>query len=442
MGEISTPPDRPCRSARPTEPGGAHVQQNYGILLDHLPDAVLVYRLGRIVYLNDAATGWLRPSSADELIGRPVADFFPAESLAILYDRSATLQALGDHTSPMRLILQPSTGNLLDVEARLVFTNWNGAPATLVVLCGHARPEATDDDHFRSVVHSLEAGVIVIEPNGRIVSMNPAALDIIGTRNKRLPTDNTGYAMALDICDSDGRPLTAEEVPSQLTLHTRETTSGRVVGIRRPDGQQRWLSVSTHILDPTAARSSVVLSFSDITDQYLLGKRLTHAATHDPLTGLPNRAGVAARITALSEHEGLAAVMFIDLDDLKSINDSHGHSAGDAVLKVAATRLRRAVRAEDMVGRLGGDEFVALLAEPLGIDDAAGVAQRLHDVMSDRITIGARALRASVSIGVVMAAAGNVRSAEDILHAADVAMYDAKTSGKGQTRFFIAEPTD
>jgi diguanylate cyclase (GGDEF)-like protein/PAS domain S-box-containing protein len=425
MGDNSTPSDDP-----------------FGILLDHLPDAVLVYLRGRIVYVNEAAMGWLQPGTTNEVIGRAVADFFPAESLALLYDRSATLQAPGDHTSPMRVVLQPGAGGPVDVEARVVYTTWDGEPANLVALRGHTRPESTDDDHFRSVVHSLEAGVIVIEPSGRIVSMNPAALDIIGTRNTRLPPNNTGYALSLKICDSDGRPLTADEVPSQMTMRTGRATSGQVVGIRRPDGQQRWLSVSTHILDPSAARSSVVLSFSDITDQHLLGQRLTHAATHDPLTGLPNRAGVTARIKTLSELKQLAAVMFIDLDDLKSVNDSHGHSAGDAVLKVAATRLRRAVRAEDMVGRLGGDEFVALLAEPLGIEDAAGVAQRLHDVMSDRITIGKRAIRATVSIGVVMTGPGDDRGAEDVLHSADVAMYDAKTSGKGQTRFFTPDPLD
>src|SRR6202008_4636608 len=136
--------------------------------------------------------------------------------------------------------------------------------------------------------------------------------------------------------------------------------------------------------------SAVLVSLTDITAQRTASERLAYEATHDPPTGLPTRAHVVPRVTEALEsggHHVLAAVLFIDLDNLKTINDSLGHDAGDDVLRSAAQRLRRAVRSDAVVPRLGGDEFVALLIGQIARSDLDALAERLHATLSEPIVI-------------------------------------------------------
>ena len=165
-----------------------------------------------------------------------------------------------------------------------------------------------------------------------------------------------------------------------------------VFAIDRADGRRVWLRGSCALLNPADAENSpVVASFSDITDQRTATERLAYEATHDSLTGLPNRGQVLRRaMDALGpgRADRLAAVLFIDLDRLKQTNDSLGHSVGDRVLQAAASRLRATVRREDMVGRLGGDEFVALLFGEISAADVDLLADRLRGTLAEPVAVG------------------------------------------------------
>src|SRR4051812_11854912 len=165
-------------------------------------------------------------------------------------------------------------------------------------------------------------------------------------------------------------------------------------------------------------------------------------AQHDLLTGLPNRAMFQEQaqqlIAQAARHGRRAALLFIDLDNFKRVNDSLGHGTGDALLEAAASRLRLAVRLEDLVARLGGDEFCVLLGEVTGPADAAAVAQKLLAALVDNFRIGERELYATASIGISCFPEDGADTNTLLMHA-DVAMYRAKDHGKNGYQFFSAD---
>jgi diguanylate cyclase (GGDEF)-like protein len=220
----------------------------------------------------------------------------------------------------------------------------------------------------------------------------------------------------------------------------RSTRRGGIYGLDRFSGGERiWVAINWSLLDPSDPdRSSVLMSITDITDQHNAHRQLAYQATHDVLTGLPNRAHLVALINdAIGSAEyRWGAVLFIDLDKFKVINDELGHHAGDTVLEVAAQRLRAALGPDDVVGRVGGDEFVALLAAPIQRVKVNALVRRLHTALRKPIRIPAltdrtptRRVHIGASIGVVAVDCDEQRCAAEILHAADAAMYRAKTTG-------------
>jgi diguanylate cyclase (GGDEF)-like protein len=165
---------------------------------------------------------------------------------------------------------------------------------------------------------------------------------------------------------------------------------------------------------------------------------LSYRASHDPLTGLPNRRRFIERLEGVLAARGRQslAVLFLDLDDFKTVNDSLGHAAGDALLVAVATRLQRQVREEDLAARLGGDEF-GIILEGKDAAAAARVADRLLAALDEPIEVDGRQLVARASIGIVDGSAPGV-SAAQLLSDADIAMYQAKADGKGRVRIYEA----
>jgi diguanylate cyclase (GGDEF)-like protein/PAS domain S-box-containing protein len=234
---------------------------------------------------------------------------------------------------------------------------------------------------------------------------------------------------------------TPEEMVGQPSSHYRhpddrgsvELTTGTigepVVSVRRlrhANGTYRWMESTARSVRTGHGHIEVLSTSRDITDRYLAQKELARRATHDPLTGLPNRDLLHQRLEALLGRTGEegAAVVFLDLDGFKAVNDRHGHAAGDDLLREVGRRLRTATRGHDTVARYGGDEFVLLLADLHDPEEAGRVVARVEAALSQPWPIRDTELALSGSIGFIPVRAG--ATAEQLLAEADAAMYADK----------------
>jgi diguanylate cyclase (GGDEF)-like protein len=197
------------------------------------------------------------------------------------------------------------------------------------------------------------------------------------------------------------------------------------------------------VTDESGVATRMAGSMTDITERKLAEQQLVHDAMHDALTGLPNRALFADRLGRAQErarrHEGSSfAVLFLDLDRFKVINDSLGHQAGDQLLEEIGRRLVKATRAEDTVARLGGDEFAILVEEVPNATVASRVAQRIEGALNAAFTLRGQEVFPGASIGIALYSPGYSQAGE-ILRDADIALYRAKALGRGRYEIFDAE---
>jgi diguanylate cyclase (GGDEF)-like protein/PAS domain S-box-containing protein len=215
---------------------------------------------------------------------------------------------------------------------------------------------------------------------------------------------------------------------------------------RRKNGEvyPKWLSISS-VRDPAGAVSHYVGSFSDISERKEAAEAISRLAYYDPLTALPNRQLMMERLRRALRFSGrsgkFGAVLFLDLDNFKNINDTLGHDEGDKLLQEAARRLRACVREEDTVARFGGDEFVVLIEELEGPRERAalltkGINDKLLDALSRPFLLQGREYLCSASIGVALWHGEPLIDGQELLKRADMAMYEAKRAGRNVARFF------
>jgi diguanylate cyclase (GGDEF)-like protein/PAS domain S-box-containing protein len=281
--------------------------------------------------------------------------------------------------------------------------------------------------------HSSE-GIVVMDTEMRILRVNPAFSAI------------TGYA-AHEVIGQSSTILRAgmyrgpEVDELRAALREREVWAGEVQG-RRRDGTDYPAWMSFYPLRERGETTHFVAQFHDISERREHERRLLHVARHDPLTGLANRAMLDEQGRAAIARAGRAgsriAVLFIDLDRFKTVNDSLGHDAGDELLVEVSRRLLATVRATDTVARLGGDEFV-VVGECLGSErDAGHLARRVHHALSAPVTLRGRSFHVSPSIGVsVYPDDGDALGM--LLKHADTAMYQVKSAGRDGWLLFTPE---
>ncbi|TPQ23288.1 sensor domain-containing diguanylate cyclase [Streptomyces sporangiiformans] len=291
------------------------------------------------------------------------------------------------------------------------------------------RETAAREDLYRTMVDGSCDVITIAGPDSRVRYVSPAAYPMFGYR----PEELVGARLPLYCHPEDLAPLM--QAIEALLRDTRSGTRGPVRSVscrvRAADG--RWRHVESTISRHT---QGMIFSSRDVTERVRRQEQLEHLAFHDTLTGLPHRGLFADRVAhALRKRSAGAhppAVLFVDLDGFKAVNDTLGHAAGDALLVQVARRLQASMRAGDTIARLGGDEFAALLEGEAGTrpTSAREVAERILSALTKPYRIGGTDAVVSASIGVAVATPGI--TPEEILHHADQAMYEAKSAGKSR----------
>lgn len=242
-----------------------------------------------------------------------------------------------------------------------------------------------------------------------------------------------------DIVHPDDRERTRAAFAQLLTGETQQRVHYRVQMSKR--GERHLESEASLIHDAAGKVTQVVMVSRDVTERKEMEAYILHQSFHDTLTGLPNRLLLVDRMRQATAHLGRknspVAVLFIDLDRFKDINDTLGHAAGDRLLQEVAERLGNCVREGDTVARLSGDEFVVLLAGLNDVRDAALVADKIVTTVSSPCRIGGSELRVSPSIGIAVFP-GDGHDIDELLRNADTAMYHAKQEGRGRFSFFAS----
>ncbi|MFD7014503.1 putative bifunctional diguanylate cyclase/phosphodiesterase [Streptomyces sp. NPDC059928] len=297
---------------------------------------------------------------------------------------------------------------------------------------------AQKENHFRSLVQGSSDVIMIAAPTGILRYVSPAAAGVYGRDAEEL----VGSELASLIHPEDLGPV-VHEVRRFLAAPPAEEPTTRIE-CRFKSGTGEWLNVESTV---NRHQGGLILNSRDVTERVRLQAQLEHNAEHDPLTDLPNRALFTKRVRkALGGRRTTdpgTAVLFIDLDGFKQVNDTIGHQAGDELLIQAARRLHESVRAGDTAARLGGDEFAALILGDGTRDRAARefqvgeIADRLRLTLSQPYQIDGNEVRVAASIGVAFADPGV--GAGELLRNADLAMYRAKKGGKNRVELYAPQ---
>ena len=290
---------------------------------------------------------------------------------------------------------------------------------------------------FGSLVRHASDLITVIGLDGTISYQSPSIERLLGYA----PKDVTGRPFAELVHPSDGGRV--RQMLADGAAVAGDQPHVLQCALVHRDGTPQQFEVNyTNLLEDEHV-GGIVLNCRDISERKAFEEQLTHQAFHDPVTGLANRALFAERVRhaiarSRREHNRIA-VVFLDLDDFKTINDSLGHAAGDEVLAEVAKRLATSVRASDTAARFGGDEFALLLEDIEGVEEAADTAERVLESLAVPMRVGHKELSLRCSIGISVVSEDAPGGAEELIRDADAAMYRAKRDGKGSYRMFEPE---
>ncbi len=435
-------------------------------LLDAAPDAmVIVDRDGSIVYANDQTVS-LFGHTRDELIGKQIEMLLPERlqtahpALRLSYLRNPRLRAMGENRKVYALhqngsefrveirlsVLQTDKGPLVSSTIRDVTIRRDLSLTTSLPTAdgagkgespGQMRELFAAGELAQETLNSIGDAVLSTDPLGHVNYLNPVA--------ERM----TGWSQA----DAAGRPLqevfaifndsVRESMLTPLLAAMEEIDTARASGngiLTRRDGTEIAIEYSaTPMLDDRGAVVGEVTVFRDASVAQAITRTLAYAVHHDALTGLPNRLLLESRfpqaIALARRHNHAVAVLFLDLDGFKRVNDAFGHPVGDRLLQSVARVLEQCVRSSDTVSRFGGDEFVVLLTEITRPADAVVSAQKILDVLRMPHTIDGHTFVVTASIGIGLFPHDGADS-QTLLRNADDAMFQAKRLGGNAYRLW------
>ncbi len=413
-------------------------EARYRLLFDRNPQPVLVFDSETLQFLavNEEAVRHYGYSH-EEFLELTVKNICPPEDVPQILKFLA--RTISDNEITNTGQHRKKDGTIIEVEIAAQSINFANRPARFVLVTDITERKRANDalreseNKFRMLVENTSEGLLQVDTDDRTQFINNRLCEMVGYSADELINKNWTQILL----DDEGRDLIG-----QANERRRKGISDRYeIKLRKKSGELLWVIIGGA---PTINAEGVIIGslgvFSDITERKRAEEQLLHDAFHDGLTGLANRALFMdhLRMTierSKSRHSNSYAVLFLDFDRFKVINDSLGHAEGDNLLTYIARRLESSTRTGDLVARLGGDEFVILLSEMLEEGDAVQVAERIQTNLKNPFDLSGSEVFVSASIGIALSTAGHKR-AEDMLRDADIAMYRAKAKGRAQYQVF------
>lgn len=424
--------------------------QEYDVRLETGPTRELVGYLSVQIDTNLIAEGFINRATRilasgilrNLLLGLVLVAFFYATLTKPLLRISATLRKINpQHPDPQSIVVpakhdRDELGMILHTTRNLI----DSISTNLTKLRVTEQQVRDRESQLNAIVQNVADGILTISPTGRIVEYNAAIRPLLG-----LMRDETPQGRALQEFIAPRSIPTLEHTLEELAAYdpSVEITEKRIIlPIIRID--QREIDVSFAFRPiPDAATPLITAVLNDITVRKRYEEQLVYMANHDTLTNLPNRSMLEHSLSnALVVHQddkdrrhGATAVVFIDLDRFKVINDSLGHHVGDLLLKAVALRLQKVIGRQEIVGRLGGDEFLIIIPDLKEMQDAANLSQAVLDALTPAFDIKGRILFVTPSIGIALYPSDG-EDFPTLMRNADTAMYSAKSGGGGTYHFF------
>lgn len=375
----------------------------------------------------------------DEWIGRNAFELLHPDDHGIAAESLVTSTAAGSGLrEPLELRVRHASGEWRHVE--IVANNLLDDPhvAGLVInlrdLSERRRAEATarrDQKRFEQFFGRAPIGLAIVQADGNYLRVNEAFCRMLGR-----PMTEVSSSSARALIQADD--VVGWEAAIAALFGDSEDTAELELRFRRPDGTDVWTRATVSVVRDEDGSQYAIAQIEDVSERRHLVEELRRAATHDRLTGLANRALLESHLQVVRARQArtgaIAAVLFIDLDHFKEVNDTFGHAGGDDLLVQVADRLRAAVRATDLPARLGGDEFVVLSGDLASVDEAEYLAQRLQSALVRVYRLGQGTARVGASVGVTIVRAD--APLEELLAEADAATYRAKELGRNRVELF------
>jgi diguanylate cyclase (GGDEF)-like protein/PAS domain S-box-containing protein len=423
------------------------VRSRYHSLADALPQMVWTISAAdrAITYRNASFRAYY--GEAEGAVGRLHSRNHPndVERMARAWEAAV----VGEHAFELEGRLRRHDGGyrwhrivMIPLRREGVLVEWLGTALDIDhIIAAQSKLEETGD-LLRLAQEAAEAGIWEWDMREDVVRLSPTS-----ARMHNLPLSAGQDAMEIPLADwkaqvhPDDLPAVWTEVRRAIADRSTYSCEFRIANPAVPD-EPRWMqSFGRMVTDEGGEPSRCVGLQIDVTDRKASDARIAFAASHDALTGLPNRrifhATLERALADAREGRGTAALLCLDLDRFKTINDTLGHHAGDRLLRIVADRLRANVDDGDVVARLGGDEFAIVLRDPAGPDHAQALAQAIIEAMGLPIQLGTQVVTIGASVGIAMAPGHG--SEVDLLHRhADLALYRAKAAGRNGFQVYTA----
>ena len=416
-------------------------------IVENANDAIISRSLDGTILSWNAGAQRLLGYSAAEALGRPIDELIYAPGV-----RARTVQNIekvrrGETVAPYETRRKTKDGRLVDVLSSVSpIRNEAGeviaASIILHDISALKQAELTvkeSEERFRAAFEQAGVGMGLrdIDPSKpQWLRVNQKLCDILGYTREELM-----QLTSIDVTPPEDRAVAIEQ--NERLLRGEITTYVREKRYVRKDGQIIWAKITLSAVRGTSGQPGYIISVvEDITDTKKTDERIAYLAQYDALTALPSRTLFRDRLiqamARAKRNERLLAVMLLDLDRFKEINDSFGHAVGDCTLQAVGNLLKDALREVDTIARMGGDEFALIIEQNANIDEITAVAERIQQVFYAPLVIAGREIFVTTSIGITVYPF-NGEDVDELLQASEVALYRAKEDGRNTYEFFTAE---